>query len=128
MQAIPFNSSGSQLLTVNFKGGVGSYTFRTAWNPERKVWLVDILDENDVTLIKGVTLVSGFDLFRAYPHMRARMGQMRVAGLNRTQNGLGNIGNRFENADVVLLTDEEAPQVDPDAVPVLLIGIEDVTQ
>ena len=118
-QTLPFTSDGSRRVTVRFQVGFRTHIFLTYRNASTGKWLMDVFDEDENRLLAGISLLTGFNLLRAHPTVRARLQQIRVADVqgtgesHRDADGLGNTAEvvQFRDTDITTTVDRIPSQI-----------------
>ena len=111
MIQLPLTANPASRVMVDTGNGV--FVFATYWLPNKKVWLMDILDSSSNLLLSGIALLPGIDnLLKGHGELfKGLVMQVQcIEGtVNNTADSLGN------TAQVLFLTSSETnPIVYPD--------------
>lgn len=71
----------AQLFQIKLAGV--TYSLNLVWNNVANAWVLDIADENNIPILRGIPLVPGVDLLGPYPYLN--FGGQLVA---QTDNGV----------------------------------------
>lgn len=105
MIEIPLTSAPEQLFSANIDGT--TYDFRVVWNSRSEFWTISVRNQN-VSILEGVPLVSGIDIFKQYniPIRNVFMVNMDNPNVDPSFDNLGTVCRLF------VLTDEEIASVE----------------
>jgi len=103
MIQLPLAANPASRVTVDTGNGV--FVFVTYWLPNKKVWLMDILNSSSNLLLSGIALLPGVDnLLKGHGEL-FKNSVMQVQCVNGTANNtVDSLGN---TAQVVWLTSDE---------------------